>query len=437
MGMRFPLYLVLVVISTMITTLTMFWKPLLHFFLDPSTPVFHSIYIKAFSKQGLTASLDMDIAFPRLRFLKFLTITLDECEHHPSFKQLEASLSFVNRGIHIQETSSDSFHESISTVELIHVTLSEPLSFSSHSSPVLQIRQENIQLSIQNESSLISLIKAILDSPQSDRHDMDEKAVLQLSIRGTLTLFNSFTVLDGVFPAITIDLKQLLDLKSLLQSSTSPQTEHIDIYQSPSPSESPDPQPPILSRPPGFTGILPGITLHSDPIDTSFLQLHVSSSLKFTFPPALDLRIHSISFGVYLNRKQITSGLLSTFHLSHTSRHTSFLITLNNPQTLSSLNPTSLLLDITGLLSRSLGLGIGAIETVVNETISLTTGLSVKSSRVGIKVLQVQAYDCLGGVVDVEWLGKVLGGLDDGMGGDFAVFGGGGGRALSPPPPLA
>ncbi|KAJ3052603.1 hypothetical protein HDU99_008142, partial [Rhizoclosmatium hyalinum] len=177
----------------------------------------------------------------------------------------------------------------------------------------------------------------------------------------------------------------------------------------------------VPTRPPGFAGLLPGITLHKSPLTTEGLHLSLDASLTFTFPPALDLHIQEIAFGVYLNRKMITSGLISAFHIeSNLSYGVDFSIQFNNPQTLKKVNLSSLLMDVTGLVSRALGVGIGAIETLALETVRATTGVSV-ASQVHVKVLSVKGFDCVGGVTDVEWLARILSRLDH-FGRDFSLF---------------
>ncbi|KAI9347271.1 hypothetical protein BDR26DRAFT_854908 [Obelidium mucronatum] len=397
-------------------------KQLLLFLLSPSSPVFHSVKVLSFARGGLTASCDIDLEFKRLWFIAMIplfTLSLDETEMSSNYPMLEVSLAFVRRGIHVYESNLDkptnetaaATTRTTSTVELVHLTLSNPISFTSKSGSILKIKQDNMHISIHNESDFLDLIKLLMDIENAT-----DDVVLDIGIRGSLKLFGFITLYKGVFPPSHLNLTKL--------------------HQSADPN---DDQELIPTRPPGFTGILPGVTFHKSPLTNEGVQLTLDASLTFTYPPALDLRLHEIEFGVYLNRKMITTGLISPFHIeANQSYGVAFFITFNNPKTLRSINLGSVVMDVTGLVSRALGFGIGVFETVILETARMTTGAAV-SSQVHIKVLKVKGYDSLGGVVEVEWLGKLLRGIEN-LGSDFSVFGGGSGpaggsRAFSPTPP--
>ncbi|KAJ3030771.1 UNVERIFIED_CONTAM: hypothetical protein HDU68_007848 [Siphonaria sp. JEL0065] len=429
----------------------MYHKPILLHLLKPSSPIFHTVQVKSFSRTGLTASCNIDITFPNLwllRYTPFLTISIDEVETS-NIPMLELSLAFVKRGIQVFEGNSTPITSK--TVELIHLTLSNPVQTRGN---VLKIKQDNIHLSVHNESDFMTFIQLLVDIGNHENN-----VAIAVGMRGALKVFGVFGVYKGVFPTVQLDLRSLFELGGLLEKRGTPETERIDIYPHDGKdhhfrgeySENVEQQSTVvdeeveedltLSRPPGFTGILPGITFHKSPLTNDGLQLTLDASLTFTYPPALDLRLHEIEFGVYLNRKMITTGLISPFHIeANTSYGVDFFITFNNPKSLRGVNLGSVIMDVTGLVSRALGFGIGIFETVFFETARATTGISV-SSQVNIKVLKVKGYDSLGGVVEVEWLGKLLRGIDN-LGSDFSVFGGRNSgntnrssRTLSPTPP--
>ncbi|KAJ3298295.1 hypothetical protein HDU79_011582 [Rhizoclosmatium sp. JEL0117] len=412
------------------------------FLMKPGQPLFHNVRVSYFTSNGLVASLDTEVPFPRLFWVppwSFFTLSMHETAVNQSLKTLSASLSLKKpyiRTVDLTSFSASSFSET----ELLTLTLSDPIKLSrstSTSQTTLKLVQHEVQLSITNDSALADLILA-LTNPEASV--LDPETELSLSLRGKLMLFNRFTIYRGALPSIPISLSDLISTNKIPTSNRGTVTtiEHIDIYpheedallQSKKESESSskldseddhEDEELVPTRPPGFAGLLPGITLHKSPLTTEGLHLSLDASLTFTFPPALDLHIQEIAFGVYLNRKMITSGLISAFHIeSNLSYGVDFSIQFNNPQTLKKVNLSSLLMDVTGLVSRALGVGIGAIETLALETVRATTGVSV-ASQVHVKVLSVKGFDCVGGVTDVEWLARILSRLDH-FGRDFSLF---------------
>ncbi|KAJ3352698.1 hypothetical protein HDU83_007768 [Entophlyctis luteolus] len=293
----------------------------------------------------------------------------------------------------------------------------------------LRIRQEAVRLTVYDEAGIAETIAFVLDA----RSGMSQSAfdakwgecVLWISLRGSVSICG-FSVFKGVLPAYAMNLR---DLRGSADQASP--TVHVfegnDIalpskqLQEQSNSISSDPAVAIERRPPGFSGLFPGIRFDRTGMNNEGLQLTVNCSLSFSYPPAVGLSFHEIEFGVYLNKKMITSGLINPLRIeSCRTTNCIFSITFNNPRTLrKGLNLTSLIIDTTGLISRALGFGIGAIETVAFGTMRSVAGVEV-SSTVGIKVLAVRGYGPTGEIVELPWLARMLASLEFG---EVPVFG--------------
>ncbi|KAJ3129178.1 hypothetical protein HK100_008779 [Physocladia obscura] len=455
-----------------ITSLTAFFasavlffkiESIIQFLLTPAIPIFHAVALLYFStskyEPGFVFRAEIDVPMPNMRFLPgWLSISLT-----PIPEDLEDSPLITIRSSCVDGNENQKISQEQEGAILLQVLLSDKITLAGGKNDcILYIRQQAARVRIGDEAELTTFLRRVQQElqPKSSKNatatavgTIASETAITISIRTCIRICN-FPIFKGTLPTFRLNLTPFLQQllapsppspksSSLLQSPSTipsihvyetpiaPPKPHIHTFETPTfPPQQPAPPPP----PTGATALLPSptivLTSGLAPTAGSVVQLSQHATLAFTHAPRLAFAMHEIHAAVHINGKRVTSAIVHPFALQ---KDTPLHVTVNNPRLLrNGASAAAAFMDVTGLMARVLGFGIGAIEVVAGEAARRVgvAGPRAGNVAVGVKVLRVVGYGVGGEPVELDWVVRVLRGVDLDLGTEVSVFGSGSSPAV-------
>ncbi|KAI8620876.1 hypothetical protein BC830DRAFT_1164239 [Chytriomyces sp. MP71] len=392
-------------------------------FTPTAAPTFNELNFLYFTHSGLVLKLDIDLPFNGLiNPISFgFTHTLDR-----NSGQLERPVISVA--------------DAATGETLVDLILSDTVTFKA-GSKVLGIKQDALQLVICDAEAVGSIVRTIINKNLAGFWDRRDDIVVTLSTHCSVCVFG-LIVLKGLRTRpLKLSLKDVHDYLFPAPTPSPKRASSITVLEdnpilTPAPAAMLIPttasasMPPSTKRASGFNGLLPGIAIIREPLATTGVQAILHATMSFSSPPTLDLSLHSLTLGIYMNKVMLTSGVVSPFRIeAGSAAPVAIRIAFNNPRVLREMHLGAAVVDFMNLLARGIGIGVAMVETVAMETARKLTGVNAFASQASVKILRVEGYELGGRAMDVRWLSVFCQQID--LGRDVYLFGGEG-AARSP-----
>ncbi|KAJ3400547.1 hypothetical protein HDU80_006851 [Chytriomyces hyalinus] len=394
-----PLASLTTVCAGMLLYFAMFHRRILLAMATPGTPTVNLLNLLYFNHEGFFVKLDMDLPFNNLFPMPICGVT--HTVHRPSgrIELPNISISFVDK--------------KGNSTRIVDLMLSNALVFKTGEN-TLRIKQEALQVIICDKEICGNIAQTVIEKNLAGYWDPNHDIVVSISLHGTLRILGFHVYRGFNSPPVQVSLKWVHDY--LFPSASFQPTQR----RTSTPPQQPAPQLPdgsniLTRRKSGLSGFLPGIQITREPsISTEGVQLALYASINFTSPPTLDLSIHRVQIGIYINNIMVTSATISPFRIhAYESTQVPIRIAFNNPRVLRNAHLAHVVVDLMNLLARGVGIGVVAIETVANQTARYVTGRRESfATNASAKILSVEGYGVTGEVLDVGWLSHVLGKID-------------------------
>ncbi|KAI8612993.1 hypothetical protein BC830DRAFT_1134314 [Chytriomyces sp. MP71] len=385
-------------------------------FTPTAAPTFNDLNFLYFTHSGLVLKLDIDLPFLDLMNpISFgFTHTLDRRSG-----QLERPV------ISIADAGTGK--------ALIDLILSDTVTFKA-GSKTLRIKQNALQLVICDAEAVGSIFRTVLNKNLAGYWDRCDDIIVTFSTHCSIRVFSLLVLLGFKTKPVKVSLKDVHDYLFPLPPPSSKRSSAVTVLEElpipilaltgvATPINAPTAAPPSTRRASGFNGLLPGMAIAREPLVTTGVQAILHATMSFSSPPTLDLSLHSLTLGVYMNKVMLTSGVVSPFRIeAGSAAPVTIRVAFNNPRVLREMHLGAAVVDFMNLLARGVGIGVAVVETVAMETARKLTGVNAFASQASIKILRVEGYELSGRAMDVRWLGVICRQID--LGRDVYLFGG-------------